>query len=423
MLPLKIDSMRIFDKLFGKPSLAGFAAELIQALQDAGDTDELRHDPAEHRILRLHDGKVAGVVNLNNLYRTYRRQPRARRPEYLRSVARGVLTHLKKLPDEFDAASPDLRPRLWPRVALEQERLRGRLDDEDGGLPALPGESVGEHLIACLAYDWPESVRSIGDEDLRRWGVTFYEAREVAKRNLEEATPGHARLGENLHTFITGDSYDAARLTLVERIQDLETAGKPVAMVPNRNSLLITGSDDEVGLAIMARLASQAIEEPYALSGVPLILDDGAWLDGMPPDDHPSLRQFKQVETNWLGPLYFEQKKLLDAVHERQGIDVYVANFSAVQKNDGDVVSYCVWGQGIDSLLPVTEKVAFMQQGRDRPVALADWARVMEVVGDLMEPTEDYPRRYRVREFPGGAALDAIGVGEMEARDPGSGIL
>ena len=53
-------------------------------------------------------------------------------------------------------------------------------------------------------------------------------------------------------------------------------------------------------------------------------------------------------------------------------------------------------------------------QGRERPVALAEWTRVVEVVGELMEPTEDYPRRYRVREFPDRAALDAIGVGEME---------
>jgi hypothetical protein len=46
-------------------------------------------------------------------------------------------------------------------------------------------------------------------------------------------------------------------------------------------------------------------------------------------------------------------------------------------------------------------------------VALGDWACVIQVVGDLMEPTKDYPQRYRVREFPDQAALEAIGVGEM----------
>ncbi len=31
----------------------------------------------------------------------------------------------------------------------------------------------------------------------------------------------------------------------------------------------------------------------------------------------------------------------------------------------------------------------------------------MENFGDLMEETDDYPRRYRVREFPDEAAIDA----------------
>jgi hypothetical protein len=83
---------------------------------------------------------------------------------------------------------------------------------------------------------------------------------------------------------------------------------------------------------------------------------------------------------------------------------VFVASFSAVEKKTGEVISHCVWGQVVDSLLPVTDKVAFMQHGLDRPAAIGDWARVMEVVGELMEMTENYPRRYRVREFPGQAA-------------------
>jgi hypothetical protein len=70
-------------------------------------------------------------------------------------------------------------------------------------------------------------------------------------------------------------------------------------------------------------------------------------------------------------------------------------------------------GEGVDSLLPVTQKVAFMQEGREGPTALGEWNRVVEVAGDLMEPTEDYPRRYRVREFPGAADLEAIGLSEM----------
>jgi hypothetical protein len=81
-----------------------------------------------------------------------------------------------------------------------------------------------------------------------------------------------------------------------------------------------------------------------------------------------------------------------------------VASYSALQnKDDGRVHSYCVWSEDVDSLLPETDQVFFVKQGDgDKPemVSGADWDKVREVVGDLMEPQETYPERYLVREFP-----------------------
>jgi hypothetical protein len=88
-----------------------------------------------------------------------------------------------------------------------------------------------------------------------------------------------------------------------------------------------------------------------------------------------------------------------------------VANYSGIEKKDGDIVTYCVWANGVDSLLPVTHKVAFMK-GEGIPAIIADWSRLMETFGNLMELTDDYPPRYRVREFPDDATLDAIGSTE-----------
>jgi hypothetical protein len=405
--------MGFFDRLLGRPDPARFAAELIQALRQAGDRDELRFDAAGDRILRLRDGAMAGTINLGNLFRTYRQQPRSGRAACLRSLARGILAPHKGLPEEFDLARADLRPKVWSRSGLEQARLRAGLGEPSGGVADLPCEPVGEHLIASLAYDWPESVQSVGAEDLRRWGATLYEAMEVARRNLEEATVGYAQLGESLYAFLSGDSYDAARLLLVDRIQELEVAGRPIAMVPNRDSLLITGSEDEAGLAMLAELGAKGLQESYVLSGVPLILEEGAWADWMPPTEHPLHRRFRGLEANWLGPVYLEQKKLLDAAHQHRGIDIFTASFLGVRKKDGEDVSYCVWGDGVDSLLPVTQKVVFMQASREKAVALGDWARVVEVAGGLMEPTDHYPPRFRVRAFPDRAALEAIGLGVM----------
>jgi hypothetical protein len=243
--------------------------------------------------------------------------------------------------------------------------------------------------------------------------VTFYQAMEAARQNLEEATQGYARIGENLVAFLSGDSYDASRILLVDRIRDLGLPGHPVAMVPNRDSLLLAGSDDEIGPKIMAELAAKGLQESYPMSGMPLILTRDGWEDWMPPREHPHYKQFHELYLGWIGSLYAAQKGLLDAVHAREGIDVFVASFSAVQKQGGEEVSYCVWGEGVDTLLPVAEKVALMKAGHDRPVALGTWKHARAVVDNLMEPTEHYPKRYRVRGFPDAAALEAIGIGEM----------
>jgi hypothetical protein len=403
--------MGLFDRLFGKPSIADFAAQMIQAFREAGDKTDLRFDASENRIVRG-ESDDQWTVNLANMYQTYLQQRRSGRAEYVRTVARGLISVRKALPKEFDLARADLRPRLWLRSAFEQIRLNG-LIQSDPVAPTSPlCESVGEHLIVTLAYDWPEAVQVLRDEDLTEWGVTFSEAMEVARENLDESTVSCTKIGDGLYSFISGDSYDASRITLFDRIRELEVSGKRVAMAPNREALFVTGSDDEAGLAAMAALGEKHLQEPYWLSAIPLIFEQGEWRDWIPPEGHPVHRAFKQMEIRWLGGMYADQAKLLNAAHEKQRIDVSVASYSGLKKKDGDLLSYCVWGNGADTLLPVTQKVVFMK-GENIPPVFADWSRVLETFGELMEETDDYPRRYRVREFPDVDAINAIGSTEM----------
>ena len=183
-------------------------------------------------------------------------------------------------------------------------------------------------------------------------------------------------------------------------------------MVPNRDTLLITGSDDNVGLQMMIDLAAEHVGGAYPLSGLPLILQDGEWVDWMPPTTCPAYPKFRELASRFVGSLYSEQKRALEAAHQRGGLDIYVASLSGAERPDGELVTFCTWGDGIDSLLPVADKVAFVrdQQGM---IAFAEWDRVVEIAGHLMESTDFYPPRYRVRAFPDQESLDAIGRGEL----------
>jgi hypothetical protein len=90
--------MGLLDRVFGKPSVATFAAEMIRAFREAGHTSDLRFDVSENRLVGG-DSDVPWTVNLANLYQTYLQEPRSERAEYVRSVARGLLTPAKGLPE------------------------------------------------------------------------------------------------------------------------------------------------------------------------------------------------------------------------------------------------------------------------------------------------------------------------------------
>ena len=91
----------------------------------------------------------------------------------------------------------------------------------------------------------------------------------------------------------------------------------------------------------------------------------------------------------------------------------FVASFSAIQREEDDqVFSYCVWGDGVDSLLPRTQLV--MLATKDHETRCGEWEHVASVVGDLMEADDSYyPTRYRVRSFPSQEQLEEIGNLEL----------
>ena len=178
--------------------------------------------------------------------------------------------------------------------------------------------------------------------------------------------------------------------------------------------MLIIGSDDPEGLEKMADMAGEALGAEYPLVGVPMVLEDGKWLDWMPPPGHKLRRRFREMKLRWIGSDYAEQMKLLDAPHEKTGDDAFVANFSAVEKEDeGGLVSYCVWGEGVRTLLPETDRSVLMRECGDGPAAIGDRQRVVAVAGHLVEETEDYPSRYRTHGLPDGAGIEALAMGEL----------
>jgi hypothetical protein len=410
--------MNSFDNFARPPSKDRFARLVADAVRRAGEAAEVRYDPGEFRLTAEGEGKQ--IFNLENAYREYCAAEPGQRRGLLRHFVRSWFAHHKGVPEKFEDVHPDLLPVVRGRRYYEVTRLQLRADGMDD--PGCPYRTVAEHLAVGLGYDLPESIVQVRQANLDGWAVGFEQAlaaacdnlRGLSRQPLEPAGPGVWRSPWR-------DNHDAARLMLTDLIRAHEVRGDPVAMVPNRDTLLLAGADDGAGLARLAGLAEQAAEHPRFLSGAAVRLRGDSWEPFLPAPDHPLHPRFRSLLVKSLARDYADQKEALDALNAKPGEDVFVASFSLLQqKGTGLIRSYCVWSEGVDSLLPRTDDVALCRvKGRDdgEVVGFFPWERLEAVAGGLRRRADLYPERYRVAGFPDGEQLAALRAGAAERQE------
>jgi uncharacterized protein YtpQ (UPF0354 family) len=399
--------MGFLERLFGgKPSKDKFAKIMTDALRQAGETGKLSYDPKEFRLVVEGEQRL---LNLHNAYEDYCAAPKEGRPEVLKRYARATLSHLKEMPKEFSDARHDVLPTVRSRSYFEFARLQLQVQGEKD-LPLPLHRVMAEHLAIALVYDLPESMRQIQEEELADWGVTFEQAlaeaidnlRKIAAQQFQVVKPG---VWASPHR----DNYDTARMLLNDVIREHSVKGEPVAMIPNRDTLLFTGTEDRIGLENMLALAEEGLSQSRPITGIPFRLNGASWEPYLPDRGHPLHQKFKLMWAKSLGMEYGDQSELLNSLHEKTRLDLFVASYSAIQKNDtGEIVSYSVWSKGVDTLLPRTDVIHFFvpnEESKGAVVATGDWDTVMRIVGHLMKPQGIYPERYRVSEFPSDAQL------------------
>jgi len=399
--------MGLFDRFFSPPGKNTFARLIAKAIRDAGETAQVRYDAHD---FSLKAERPANILYLGNAYAEYRAAPRAARKDVLRRFVRTWFTYRREVPDTFADACPDLLPSVRSRSDFELTPLRLRAKGQ--GETVWPYSVLAGNLGVGVVYDLPDSMMQVQQERLDSWCVTLDEALEVAYDNLRKRSgKGFEQPSPGVWLSAWRDNHDAARLTIPDLLVQYEVRGDLVAAVPNRDILVLTGSEDEAGLEFLLSLVEQQMEKPRPLSAVPVRLDGKIWLPYRAGPESPLHERFRLLQVKSVGQDYAEQAEALNALHERTGEDKFVGSYLAI-KRGGEVVTYCVWSEGVDSMLPRTDEIYFVHgTGGDKGeiAARGSWDRVMGVVGGLAEPCGLYPERYRVRVFPTPEQLAAIG--------------
>ena len=339
---------------------------------------------------------------LHNAFHEYRRCNEENRPQVVNKWLRHFL-FTKEMPEDFEDVEIDLFPSLRTRCYFEFARLRFQLQNRK--MPQFPYQDVAEHFAMTVSYDMYDSIVMISDKYLGEWNLTFYEAMEIAMKNFyERGSSFNCLKVENkvlVYQASVGDGFDGSRLVLSDVIRTLEVYGDTIAQVSNTDSLLITGSDDEVGLRFMLTQAANVYEKPHPMPPILLRLEGDDWVPWLPPESSPMHKSFKRIRDISVASEYHEQQSLLNALYKRDGNNTVIAEYMTMQSEDENEPdwSYTIWQKGKKMLLPKTERIVFMDE-ETIPTFAVPLDIVCDVVGYIMEPQDIYPQRFLVSEFP-----------------------
>lgn len=376
-----------------------FARRAIEAIRASGETGPIHYE-AGGFLLRLGD-KDGTTVFLSNFFDEYHAVPPEQRDEVFARIARVRVT--PELPETLAEARANLLPVVRSRTFFEQVPLL--MKSTPGETAAIAWKPLGGFLGVGLAFDEPDTLRYLGPGELARWGLSFEQALAMAMENLRP------RSTERLEQLAPGtckapwtDNYAASRMLLDEVVRRCPVKGAPVVLIPHRDLLLITGSEDEEGLNQVATLALRAVMAPRAVDGRAMRLGPQGWAPFMPERLNNAWADFRKLELFTRARDYDEQTQQLEKLYEEKGVDLFVAAYTPYQDERGRSLSYAVWLKGVDAVLPRAEVIFFMDPAlgpEAPPVGIARWEEVARVAGQLLAPMEGlYPERFRVKGFP-----------------------
>ena len=382
-----------------------FAESVLKRVQDAGETAQLEYDPDSFAIV----GPKDHVLHLSSVFKATQ-DPEYDREAMTQNLVRMWFRQRDILPEHYDEVRADL-------LICVSARYRYELQINQGAVKSIvPTGLLGDHIATSIVYDLPEALRQVNEVDLKTWEVSFEEALNDAKDNLEELI-GLARfdvLRPGLFSANVDENYNSSLLLLPELLKELDVKGDLVAMVPNRRTLLLTGTEDSEGLVELAKVARAEIKQPWSRSGFALRLSGYEWSDYLPEPSHPAYGAFAKLRQWTFSMAYKTQTSLL---RTQYGDELFVVQYLPVSRtNAGEILSVCTWPATDPSLLPKTDLIAFCSPKANMPlIKCVSWDEAVEHVGDLMTPTEHYPKRIKVDQFPTADQLSAMKGHRLQA--------
>jgi len=395
---------KLIDLLQGKPTMDNVAHQLTVLMQEKGATD-IRFDAAQGMLHYVHEGG-SGMTSVASIFNELREKPKSERKAALQRYFEGVWQKADKLPNSYEEALTKLLPvvRTSTEVALNA-MLVDAMNEHRPAQSKIAQIQLAEGLSVLLVIDLPSSMIQVTESQLKSWGVPFDQALADATNNLRNITDESkwTQMGDGVWFGQWDDSYESSRLLLPDLIYRLGVSD-PIAMVPFRNTLFVTSAGNLQGMERVARFINENYEGSRKhLAFEVLELDGVNWHTAATQPD--SLAKVRILDRHGA---YSQQKTLLEQYYATRNENVFVANFNAMERDDGTVLSYVTWSKTVDALLPKADLVIFIDMEDETKRYQMSWNTAFENFTALMEPTSDIPQRWRVRSYPDDGDLQAL---------------
>lgn len=380
-----------------------FARRMQDAFAAAGNAHNFVYDQAE---FCLRHGET--VVFLHNVYRAYQLAARQDRAEVIARFARGLATGASATDiDQFSLIEDKL-------TAVVRERAFLAFSDGPGWglqvgskpLSKIAREEISSWYGRALVIDYDDQMAVVMESHLKAWNLTFDEAFQLGLQRLRAySVPQFEPCEGGFHRSTWNDDYDSSRILLPGIFDDLPLQGDPVVVLVNRCTLLVADAEDPGAIMAMLAYAEQVLPtlaKPQNLS--PLLVRGGAISEYHAPAGTPLFSRVQRAHKLAALSTYEEQRSNLEATYAKlKKDDVYVAAFRLFETPSGIYESVSTLTKTVPTLLPVTDRVTFMDLDRpeaDQHVGTFPWARVEQVLGGSFLDTKMFPLRYYISRFP-----------------------
>jgi uncharacterized protein YtpQ (UPF0354 family) len=205
---------------------------------------------------KFQDNKIR--ISVDNAYREYQAEPDSLRQVLNRYLKVTSELYSPKGKINIERIVPIIKPVSYLDDIKNLANKLGATKDVEAVY-----EKYNDQLIIAYAEDTKNSISYLTHDDLKSLAIKTDSLKSIATRNLVTLLPNIQRKGaDGVFMLTAGGDYEAS-IILLDNIftkESLPVNGDFVIAIPNRDMLLITGSNDKAGISKIKEVATKSFE-------------------------------------------------------------------------------------------------------------------------------------------------------------------